>query len=100
METSTPIFQPTALYQFSGTQLQQLIDGIVSKIVVQPSVTFAEMNTRQVRQHLSEKGYRVKSTAALPAVLSRYNISPTLKGKEYWYPTQEILKIPPKTSGK
>jgi len=94
------VFQPTALYQFSGTQLQQLIDEIVSRIKVEPNATplFVEMNNRQVRQHLCSKGYRAKSPAAIKKVLAEHNIKPFRRGNENWYPSEQVFKIPAKTS--
>lgn len=94
------VFQPTALYQFSGTQLQQLIDEIVSRIKVEPSAIplFAEMSSRQVRQHLCGKGYRAKSHLAVKRVLAEHKIQPTQRGREHWYPSEQVFKIPAKTS--
>lgn len=92
-----PSIQPTALYQFSGTQLQQLITEIVNNIKVEPTTTYAEMTTRQVREHLSAKGYRVKGTATLPSLLKRLGIPSVRRGREDWYPTALITQIPPKT---
>lgn len=94
------VFQPTALYQFSGTQLQQLIDEIVSRIKVEPSAKplFDEMNNRQVRQHLCSKGYRAKSPAAIKKVLAEHNIKPLRRGNEHLYPSEQVFKIPAKTS--
>jgi hypothetical protein len=97
---SSTVFQPTALYQFSGTQLQQLIDEIVSRIKVEPSATpaFAEMSTRQVRQHLTEKGYKAKTPATIKRIVALHGIQPIARGREFWYSSEEIFKIPPKKS--
>jgi len=92
--------QPTALYQFSGTQLQQLINEIVSSIKVETSTTplFAEISSRQVCQHLCSKGYRAKSPLAVKKVLADHNIKPTQRGREYWYSSEQVFNIPSKTS--
>ena len=56
-----------------------------------------EMNTRQVRQHLLEKGYRVKDHRALCGLIESHKIEYTERSKEHWYPTDKILAIPPRT---
>lgn len=94
--------QPQALYQFTGYQLQQLVNDLVKEIMSKgPSIGKPqEMCTRQVKQHLLEKGYRVTSAPAMAQITEKLGLTRVKKGKEYWYQTTEVEAIPPRNISK
>lgn len=55
-----------------------------------------QIPTVQVKAILKQKGYRVSTTTALNNMLSRHGIYPDKKGREYWYNTELIQKLPNK----
>ncbi len=54
----------------------------------------AELPTRQVKKILKEKGYRADSHYAFKALLKNYGVAEKKRGREYWYPTEQINAIP------
>lgn len=53
-----------------------------------------EVNTKGARRTLTEKGYNVKSHGALVGLLKMHNVRGIKKGRELWYKTAELHRIP------
>ncbi|MBX2906211.1 MAG: hypothetical protein KF744_09245 [Taibaiella sp.] len=69
---------------------------IVRRDETQLSPVHDEMPTRVVQKRLKEKGYRVSSVQALNGVLSSNGVKATRRGKDNWYKTVDIERIPNK----
>lgn len=95
---SNPLFIGTAK-QFTEI-INQAIEDAFSRYmggpVKQVEERHAEVNTIIVRKMLMEKGYSVKTKPALILLLSKHKVKATKKGRENWYQTSEINRIPPR----
>lgn len=93
--------QPTALYQFTGYQLKEFAEHIVKETLkneLQKVPKPERICSRQAKQMLAEKGFRVRSDTTMTNITKRYNLTRERKGNEFWYLTEQIESIPSKIS--
>lgn len=53
-----------------------------------------EVNTKLAKAMLGDKGYQVTSCKALNKLLGEHDVKGTQRGKENWYKTADIERIP------
>jgi hypothetical protein len=91
------IFQPAALYQFTGEQMNRLIDSVVNTVETNLRQGIPkEIPTKTAKEILTNKGYRVSTTTALVHRLQKHGIHPIVKGKDYWFDAEQINNLPNK----
>lgn len=67
-----------------------------SEVVIIQSARAAEVTTEIAKKILTEKGYRVEGHASFTNTLKEYNVTGTKRGKNLWFRTSEIDRIPAK----
>ena len=92
--------QPTALYQFTGYQLKEFAEQIVKETLkneLKKAPKPRLICSRQAKRIMADKGFRVNSDSTMTNITNRYELHREKIGNEYWYLTEQIEAIPPRT---
>lgn len=98
MHTDDLFDRQEVVFHITGRNLRQLILLAIESAREESDIRRpAEMCTRQVQQHLLEKGFKCSSKPGLHKLIDRFGLQPIRRGKENWYKRAEVEAISPRT---